>query len=208
MQLIGYMDSPFVRRVAITMRFLGIDFDHRELSIFRDYDEFRGINPLVKVPTLVCDDGEILVDSSLIIDYLESRVPGRSLMPEAGRDYRSALRFIGIALLEMEKVVQTVYETTQRPEDKQHGPWLERVQQQREGALGMLEESAAKANVSADRWLLGKEITQADITVAVAWRFTQHIDRARVEASDFPALAGLSDRAEALPQFLACPLSG
>jgi len=41
MQLIGYIDPFFVRRVAITMQFLGIAYNHRELSIFRDYDEFR-----------------------------------------------------------------------------------------------------------------------------------------------------------------------
>ena len=63
LQLIGYMDSPFVRRVAITMQFLGIAYNHRELSIFRDYDEFRAINPMVKVPTLVLEDGQVLIDS-------------------------------------------------------------------------------------------------------------------------------------------------
>ena len=65
MELIGYLDSPFVRRVAITMRFLGIEYSHRELSIFRDFDQFREINPTVKVPTLVLDNGQILIDSSV-----------------------------------------------------------------------------------------------------------------------------------------------
>ena len=62
MKLIGYMDSPFVRRVAVTARFLGLPYEHRELSIFRDFEEFRAINPLVKVPTFICDDGQLLVD--------------------------------------------------------------------------------------------------------------------------------------------------
>ena len=51
MELIGMLDSPFVRRVAVTARFLGLQYDHKPLSIFTDYDEFRGINPLVKVPS-------------------------------------------------------------------------------------------------------------------------------------------------------------
>ena len=71
MQLIGMLDSPFVRRVAVSMRMLGIEYEHNPLSIFRTYDEFRSVNPLVKVPTLVCDDGEMLIDSSLIISHLE-----------------------------------------------------------------------------------------------------------------------------------------
>ena len=91
MQLIGYMDSPFVRRVAVTARFLGLDYEHRELSIFREFDEFSEINPMVKVPTLVCDDGQFLVDSGLIIDYLESLAGRGRLMPsdESGSVIRS-----------------------------------------------------------------------------------------------------------------------
>ena len=50
MQLIGYMDSPFVRRVAITCEFLGVEYEHRELSIFRDFDEFQTINPMLSIP--------------------------------------------------------------------------------------------------------------------------------------------------------------
>lgn len=81
MELIGMLDSPFVRRVAVTAQFLGIPYAHNPLSIFKGYDEFRKVNPLVKVPTLVCDDGQMLVDSTLIIDYLESScVNGKSLV--------------------------------------------------------------------------------------------------------------------------------
>ena len=118
MQLIGYLDSPFVRRVAISMRFLGIGYEHRELSIFRNYDEIREINPAVKVPTVICDDGEMLIDSSLIIDYLETVIAGRSLMPADAADYRNALQHIGVALVGMEKTAQLIYETSQRPSGK------------------------------------------------------------------------------------------
>ena len=100
MQLIGYMDSPFVRRVAVTAEFLGIPYEHRELSIFRDFEEFSAINPLVKVPTLVCDNGEVLVESTLIIDYLESLAgAGETLLPQVGGDRVRALQIIGIALV-------------------------------------------------------------------------------------------------------------
>jgi glutathione S-transferase len=208
MQLIGYLDSPFVRRVAISMRFLGIGFEHRELSIFRNFDEFRSLHPLVKVPTLVCDDGEMLTDSSLIIDYLESRVAHRSLMPSASDDYRAALQIIGTALVAMEKVAQLIYETSQRPEEMQHRPWIERLEQQLEGAADLLEAPVARASAAGHEWLLGNEITQADISTAVVWRFMQHIDRVSLNAAAYPSLAAFSARAEALPEFMACPLSG
>jgi glutathione S-transferase len=207
MQLIGYLDSPFVRRVAITMQFLGIEYSHRELSIFRNYDEFRKINPMVKVPTLVLDDGQVLGDSTLIIDYLESHIAGRSLMPGEKDDYLAALRHICTALVAMEKVAQLVYETTQRPEHLQHGPWITRLEQQLEGAAGLMESSVTVCTKPGNNWLFGNNPTQADISIAVAWRFMQHIERVNLEPKNYPALVAFSARAEALPEFLACPLS-
>ncbi|NNE06576.1 MAG: glutathione S-transferase, partial [Xanthomonadales bacterium] len=104
MQLVGYLDSPFVRRVAVSMRFLGIAYQHRELSIFRNYDEFRALHPSVKVPTLILDDGSKLIDSSLIIVHLEQYVAGRSLMPVDAADHARATERIGVATAAMEKV--------------------------------------------------------------------------------------------------------
>lgn len=204
MQLIGYMDSPFVRRVAISMQFLDIEYDHRELSIFRDFDEFRTINPTVKVPTVVLDNGQVLMDSTLIIDYLESQHSNRSLMPDNPTDYAVALQHIGVALVGMEKVAQLIYETSHRPEDRQHAPWIKRLEQQLEGAVKLMEKSVS---ASGNDWLLGRDITQADISTAVAWRFMMHIDCANVDVNDYPALAAYSARAEALPEFLTCPLN-
>ena len=204
MQLIGYLDSPFVRRVAITMQFLGIEYKHRELSIFRDFDEFRKINPTVKVPTVVLDNGQVLMDSTLIIDYLESQLSDRSLMPGNPTDYAAALQQIGVTLVGMEKVAQLIYETSHRPENRQYAPWIERLEQQLEGAVKLMEKVVSASDHD---WLLGKDITQADISTAVAWRFMMHIDCVNLDVNDYPALAAYSARAEALLEFLACPLS-
>lgn len=208
MQLIGYLDSPFVRRVAISMRFLGIEYEHRELSIFRDFDEFRSINPTVKVPTLVLDDGRFLVDSTLIIDYLQTQYAGRSLMPEKPADYAKALQYVGVAMVGMEKVAQLVYETSQRPEDHQYKPWKKRLQQQLEGAVELIESALSKHADHGNSWLFGENLTQADITIAVTWRFIQHTECVNFEPRSYPALATYSTRAEALPQFQACPPNG
>lgn len=207
MELIGYLDSPFVRRVAITMQFLGIEYKHRELSIFRNFDEFRTINPTVKVPTLVLDDGQVLIDSTLIIDYLESQLAGRSLMPSNPTDYRTALQHIGIALVGMEKVAHLLYETSQRPANRQHQPWIKRLEQQLEGAAGLMESAVSTSTECGNDWLLSANLTQADISTAVAWRFMMHIDCVNLDPGNYPALVEYSARAEALPEFLACPLS-
>ena len=82
MKLVGMLDSPYVRRVAIALDLLGIPFEHQSLSVFRAFAEFQRINPAVEAPTLICDDGEILMDSTLILDHVEALgSPGRTLMP-------------------------------------------------------------------------------------------------------------------------------
>jgi len=203
MQLIGFMDSPYVRRVGVTAQFLGIPYEHRELSIFREYDEFRKINPLVKVPTLICDDGQVLVDSTLIIDYLESLAGGKRMMPADEGNYIRALNVIGTALIAMEKVVQLIYELKHRPEAVRHQPWIDRVQQQLGEAVTILEQAVGDGS----GWLFDDEVTQPDISTAITWSFVQlHFPETIVEAK-FPGLVRFSARAEALPEFEACPLS-
>lgn len=200
------LDSPFVRRVAITMQVLGIDYQYRPLSIFESFEEFRSVHPLVKAPTLVCDDGEMLVDSTLIIDYLELLIgPEKSLMPNDASARRTALQQIGEALVAMEKVIQLVDEKTQRPADVQHEPWINRLEQQVISAAGLMEASVEAAIESGNDWLSGTDPMQADITTAVAWDFIRRVASSTIRSANHPYLIEYSERAEALPAFLACP---
>jgi glutathione S-transferase len=191
------LDSPFVRRVAITMELLGIPYQHRSVSVFSGYDQFRQINPVVKAPTLVCADGEVLMDSTLIIDYLEMSA-GRSLMSAEPAHRRHALRLVGLALAACEKTVQIMHEKRLRPPEKQHEPWLDRIGEQLRAALLLLEPEA-------DRLEAGAAICQAGVTVAVTWRFARIVLPDEILAKDYPALAAHSARAELLPAFMAAP---
>lgn len=203
MQLIGMMDSPYVRRVAIALHVLGMPFEHRSVSVFGQYDEFARINPVVKAPTLVDDDGTVLIDSTLILDYLDHKVPpDQRLLPEERQERTFALRVNGFALAAMEKTVQQVYERKLRPEERQHEPWFARVNTQMHAAWDVLDKLIAGRG----GWLCAGRITQADITAAVAWRFTQFILPGAVDPARYPAIAALSVRAEALPAFVATPL--
>src|SRR5579883_248983 len=120
MQLIGMLDSPYVRRVAIALLRLGLPFEHRPLSIFRHIDEFRAINPLLKAPTFVAYDGSVLVESTLIIDYAESLAPrAPRVTPGAPAKKLKSYRLNGLALTVNEKAVQAHYERQLRPPEKQ-----------------------------------------------------------------------------------------
>ena len=204
MQLIGMPDSPYVRRVAVTLKLMGLPFEHQEVSVFRHFDRFAEINPVVKAPTLVCDDGAVLMDSTLILDYVEGRViPEKRLMPAEGAARREALRLTGLALAACEKCVQMIYERQQRPEDKRHEPWLERMQLQADAAFRELERAADVRSA----WLQGESITAADVVVACTWRFSQYYhDETGIAGAKFPMLVAHSARAEALPEFISTPL--
>jgi glutathione S-transferase len=197
------LDSPYVRRVAISMKLMGLPFEHRSISVFRQYAEFQQINPLVKVPTLVCDDGEVLVDSTLILDYLEGLAPtAKRLMPQDAVARRAALRNVGVALVACEKTVQRFYELTLRPADKQHAPWLARVTTQMQAAFDELEKIVG----ATEGWLHGGRLRQDDLTIAVAWRFARFVAPDVADAARWPRLAAFSARAEALPEFVSTPL--
>jgi len=203
MVLLGMLDSPYVRRVAISLKLMGVAFEHRPLSVFRTYDEFRKVNPVVKAPSLVCDDGTVLMDSTLILDHVETLVdPARRLMPADVAGRREALRLVGLAMAACEKCVQIFYERSTRPPEKRHEPWVARVVEQANAAFRELEPAAGRANP----WLQGERFNAADVAVACAWRFSQHYDAAEVPAADYPALVAYSRRAEALPEFASTPL--
>jgi glutathione S-transferase len=200
MRLIGMLDSPYVRRVAIALQLLDLPFEHDPLSVFSTFDRFSQVNPVVKAPTLVCDDGLVLMDSGLIIDYLES-VAGRSLWPAAHVERARALRMTGLAMAACEKIVQIVYERHLRPAEKQHAPWLERVHKQMMAALGALDDEIAQHPLASDT----ASLTQAGLSAAIVWRFMQIKLDAPVDDTVCPALSAHATRCAALPAFAKTP---
>lgn len=206
MQLIGMLDSPYVRRCAVSLALLGISFEHRSVSVFRHFDTFKAINPLVKAPTLVCDDGTVLHDSNLILQYIESLAAPKSLWPRDAGALVQALRITANALVAMEKTVQCVYEQNTRPPEKQHQPWLDRVTTQLLAAYDLIEADVAKSAPADKGFLVGNALTQADVSVAVAWGFTQFTQSERAPASRYPAIAAFAARMETMPEFVAYPV--
>jgi glutathione S-transferase len=200
MRLIGMLDSPYVRRAAISLKLLDVPFTHESVSVFRTFEQFRAINPVVKAPTLVCDDGVLLMDSTFIIDYAEA-LSGRSLMPADLAARRQDLRVLGLALAACEKVVQDVYEHNLRPEEKQHRPWIDRVDGQMSSAFSMLEAEVARRRIPATQ----AELNQADVTVAVVWTFTQAMLPGRVDGGAHPALAAFAGALERFDAFTETP---
>src|SRR5579862_8370089 len=92
-------DSPFVRRVAVSMKLLAIPFEHANWSVGKDFDRIRQYSPLGRAPALVLDDGEVLSESAMILDYLDQRVgQQRALLAPGGNVRREALRLMALSI--------------------------------------------------------------------------------------------------------------
>ena len=204
MRLIGMLDSPFVRRVAISLEFLGVPFTHEAVSVFSTFAKFQGINPVVKAPTLVCDDGEVLMESTLILQYIEAvHSKGATLWSHDPATLQHEMRAVSLALAACERAAQYIYEKNLRPTALQYDVWLTRVKGQLLAACAGLE-TQLKTYPS----LAAAPCSQAVIMAAVAWQFIQSMLADLVPAAWHPTLVALSARMEATPQFRKYPLDG
>lgn len=198
MILIGRNLSPFTRRCTITMKLLGIPFERKPLSPFDHLEDVRAINKIVRVPALILDDGETLIDSGAILDHIEEQIgPAKALTPKAGRERRQVLKIVALALGAADKAVAAIYEEKRRPAELMHKPWLARLQDQARGGLEALE-----ADLDAKSWFVGGRMTQADITAVVVWDFFCVMQPALADAKRYPKLAALAERLKALPEFV------
>jgi glutathione S-transferase len=200
MLLIGMFDSPYVRRVAVTLKHLRLPFEHGNWSVGTDFDRIREYSPLGRVPVLVMDDGAVLVESGAILDAIDdSAGPDRALLPASGASRREALRLVSLAIGAGEKAREQLHERMVRPPEKYHEPWVARCREQMHGALELLE--AASRNVGPGRWLVDNRFTQADITVACMCTMLDDSLEIFTDRSRYPALKAHADRCEALPEF-------
>jgi glutathione S-transferase len=199
MILIGQYDSPFVRRVAIALQLYGIAFEHRPWSTFGDADLIAPFNPLRRVPTLVLDDGEALIESGAILDYVDESVgPSRAMIAESGDGRRQALKVCALATGLADKAVSLVYEQVLHEAISEQ--WIARCRAQIGDVLGVLE---AHRVAIASRFWFGDAIGHPDIAVACALRFTREAHPGLFDEQRWPALAAHAITCEALPAFQA-----
>src|SRR6202163_1567773 len=130
MILIGQYDSPFVRRVSIALRLYGLPFEPQPWSTFGDAEKIAPYNPRRRVPTLLLDGGEALIESTAILDYLDELVgPEKAMIAARGPERRRGLRICALATGLGDKAVSLLYERVLRG-DYQSKIWVERCEAQ------------------------------------------------------------------------------
>jgi glutathione S-transferase len=195
MILVGQYDSPYVRRVAVSLHVLGFAYEHDTRSVFADFDAMRAVNPLGRIPSLVLDGGEVLIDSAAILDWLDQTVgPERALIPPAGAERRRTLRRIALATGAIDKIGAATYERIIRPSALRWPEWIDRCLTQGTGAIAAL---------AAEPWPAGERLDQAEITTTCMMRHVRMADPELLPPGRFPSLDALAERCEALPAFQA-----
>lgn len=202
MELVGRFLSPFVRRSATTLNALGLKFESKSLATTEP--ELLEVNPLARVPALVTDDGDAIIDSWAIIDHaLEIGDNSGTILPPNGKARRDVLYLTAIAVGAMEKTVASAYERNKRPKEKVHQEWLDQVEGQALDGLKMLDAAA-----EGKAYLCGDSLTLADINAVVAYDFAKIVMPYKFKEEPFPALAALSERCNATEVFASTQWKG
>jgi glutathione S-transferase len=195
MILIGRNLSPFVRRTAASLNLLGLRFTQRPFSTVDDAETIRGFNPLGRVPALVLDDGEVLLDSTAILDAMDEMAgPERALVPSSGPGRRAVMRALALAVGATEKLVGVYSESKRRPAGLVWPDHVEKLGGQAEAGLAALDTLAESGG-----WLCGERLSQADVTATCAVDFAD-IVMPGLAAIRFPALVALRDRGNAIAE--------
>ena len=201
MILVGQFDSPVTRRVGIVLHHYGIPFTRDTRSIFGDAAEIAKITPMIRIPALVLDDGEVLIDSNAIVDYLDEQVgPARALIPPAGPLRRKILQSTARAHSCFEKSGTLVYERIFHPADHVSQQWETRCKTQLAAGLAELEQRYVGP------WMCGDTLTHADIMLACAIGYMNLRLQSAFPPGAYPNLEALAAKCETLPAFKAASI--
>ncbi len=201
MILVGQYDSPVTRRVAVALHHYGMPFTRDTRSIFGDAAAVGVISPLTRIPALVLDDGEVLIDSAAILDHLDASAGTKALIPASGPARRQVLQMTALAQGTLEKAAAVVYERHFHPPAHRSDTWLTRCLGQTRAGLDTM-----TRRLSAP-YACGPELSHADVMITtLIWYMQDRMDEV-LSPTDHAALITLAAHCETLPAFRAAALS-
>ncbi len=199
MILVGQYDSPFVRRVAVTLHHYHMPFERNALSVFSNMKAMREINPLVRVPALIIENGETLIDSGAILDYLDHKAgQARSLTPANGPERRKVLHAVALATGCMEKTMATFFERYFHEGKSLSKEWEKRCFDQLHAGLVALEKDCGTP------WFSDLHMSQADVSIGCMLGYIKLRVPEAFPADKYPKLHRLSMHCEMREEFTSC----
>lgn len=174
MRLLYAPISPFARKVRVLALEKGL-FDLFSLEIAMPFQDetLRAQNPLCKVPALILDDGDVIFDSSVVADYVDSLSEPR-LIPAQQPARRRALTFEAAADGMGDASVLIVRERM-RPTEEHRQDLFERQLRAVNAALDLFEAAVADGSLSSDRFEIGEiavavQLAYQDVRQVSDWR--------------------------------------
>jgi glutathione S-transferase len=197
MILVGQYDSPYVRRVAVALYHYHMPFERNALSVFSNVKPMQAINPLVRVPSLILEDGTVLIDSWCILDYLDEKAgPARALTPSHGPERRKVHQIAALAAGVIDKSMHLVYERMFHPPKSVSAEYEARCRHQIDGGLAQLEKSCGTP------WYADLKMSQADITVGCMLGYLKQYLPEAFPPKSYPRLHALSMHCEMREEFV------
>ncbi|MCB1377727.1 MAG: glutathione S-transferase family protein [Alphaproteobacteria bacterium] len=202
MILVGQYDSPFVRRVAVTLHHYHMPFTRNTMSVFGDAEDMQKINPLIRVPSLILESGETLIDSSAIIDCLDEMAgPARALMPPHGPQRRKVLQATVLALGVCDKAVSLFFERHFHSAKSVSKEWESRCLLQLRAAIEKLEHDCGSP------WYFDEHMTQADVSAGCMVGYLKLRVPEVFPPDSYPKLHALSLHCETRDEFVKSRMS-
>ena len=196
MILIGQYDSPFVRRVAVTLQLYKIGYEHRPWSAVGDGDKIAEVNPLMRVPTLVTDEGEAVTDSGTIVQLLDHMAGFGAFLSRSWPQQGEVLRLAAFAAGAADKGVALLYEGAFHENATPF--WHERLRKQVADTLALLDRERAARKTP---WLFGERLSHADIMIGTTLCFLREALPGQFDLDGLKALKKHGKACEALPEF-------
>lgn len=201
MILVGQYDSPVTRRIAVALHHYGMPFTRDTRSIFGDAAAVAQISPLTRIPALVLDDGEVLIDSAAILDHLDAQAGDLALVAGSGPARRRVLQMTALAQGTLEKAAAVVYERHFHPPETQSRAWLTRCLGQTRAGLDEI------ARLLIGPYACGATLSHADVMITtLIWYMQDRMDDCMSPAAH-SALISLATHCETLPAFQAAAIS-
>lgn len=199
--LVGQYDSPFTRRVAITLREYAFDYEHDTHSVFSEPDAVRAWSPMTRIPALVVDRQHLLVDSSAIIDHLDELIGReRALTPTHGTARREVLQLCAMSISITEKIAQVGYERQFHAPEHRSEYWERRCLAQIAAGLDRLE------SATDDGWLHRFGFSHADVMTGCMLAFLDDRLPQDLPLRDYPKLSRYRESCEQRASFLSTPI--
>ena len=142
--------SPFGRKVKLALGILGLENDVtiEKADPTDAADTLREQNPLGKIPALILEDGTVLYDSPVILEYLDQRAGGGKIIPVQPKARIAALTLQALCDGILDAGILLVYEGRWRPAEKHEEKWLEHQRGKVARALAVLEASRPKLDAT------------------------------------------------------------